>query len=40
MKKNKILQAVLGLVLVSMPLFAATTIIKIQVLDIPKIQQS
>ena len=28
MKKNKILQAVLGLVLVSMPLFAVTTIIK------------
>lgn len=28
MKKNKIVQAVLGLVLVSMPLFAATTIIK------------
>ena len=28
MKRNKIVQAVLGLVLVSMPLFAATTIIK------------
>jgi len=28
MKKNKIMQAVLGLILVSMPLFAATTIIK------------
>ena len=28
MKKNKILQAVLGLVLVSVPLFAATTIVK------------
>ena len=28
MKKNKIVQAVLGLVLVGMPLFAATTIIK------------
>lgn len=28
MKKNKIIQAVLGLILVSMPLFAATTIIK------------
>ena len=28
MKKNKILQAALGLVLVSVPLFAATTIVK------------